>query len=75
MVPQKGKKEERILKKVEKVREEVLDISLASRSVTNRIRSLKPSDEVSISDHCYITCELTDVKLEIKYWRNAIKTA
>ena len=60
---------------MEKVREEVLDISLASRSVTNRIRSLKPSEEVSISDHCHITFELTDVKLEIKYWRNAIKTS
>ena len=55
------------------VLEEVLDISLASGSVTSKIRSWRVSDEISMSDHRLITFELTDVKPEIKLWRNPRK--
>ena len=56
------------------VREEVLDISFASGSVTSKIRSWRVSEEISMSDHCHITFELTDVKQEIKLWRNFRET-
>ena len=56
------------------VREEVLDISLASGSVTSKIRSWRVSEEISMSDHCHITFELTDVEQEFKLWRNTRKT-
>ena len=50
--------------------EEVIDISFASGNVTSKIRSWRVSDEISMSDHGHITFELTDVKPEIKLWRN-----
>ena len=56
------------------VREEVLDISLASGRVETKVRSWKVSEEVSMSDHRHITFELTDVKPEIRLWRNPRKT-
>ena len=48
------------------VREEVIDISLASGGVASRIGSWRVSDEISISDHHQIIFELTDVKQKIR---------
>ena len=56
------------------VREEVLNISLASGNATSKIRSWRVSDEISMSDHRHITFELTDVKQESNLWRNPRKT-
>ena len=56
------------------VREDVLDMSLASGSVTSKVRSWRVSDEISMSDNRHTTFELTDVKPEIKLWRNLRKT-
>ena len=56
------------------VREEVLNISLASGRVGTRIRSWRVLEEVSMSDHRHITFELTDVKQKSSLWRNLKKT-
>ena len=56
------------------VREEVLDISLTSGSVTSKIRFWRVLEEISMSNHRHITFELTDVKQEDKLWRNPRKT-
>ena len=56
------------------VREEVLNISLASGRVGTRIRSWRVLEEVSMSDRRHITFELTDVKQESSLWRNLKKT-
>ena len=56
------------------VREEVIDISLASGGAASKIGSWRVSDEISMSDHRQITFELTDVMQEIRLWRNLRKT-
>ena len=56
------------------VREENIDISLASESVTSKIRYWRVSDEISMSNHPQIKFEQTDVKPEFKLWRNPKKT-
>ena len=56
------------------VKEEVLDISLATGRVGTKIRSCKVLEEVFMSDHRHITFELAEVKPERRLWRNPRKT-
>ena len=55
------------------VREEVIDLSMASGGVASKIRS-RILDEISKSDHRNITFELTGFKPEIMLWRNPRET-
>ena len=56
------------------LREEVLDISLASGRVGTRIRSWRVSEEVSMSEVHHINFELTGVKAGSRLWRSPMKT-
>ena len=56
------------------VREEVIDITLATRTVAADLGEWRVSDEISLSDHSYILFEIKEVKREILMVRNQRKT-
>ena len=55
-------------------REEVIDITLASRNMGNAITGWRVSDEVSMSDHNHIVFEIKGRSTESRLYRNLGKT-
>ncbi|XP_043461994.1 uncharacterized protein LOC122498366 [Leptopilina heterotoma] len=57
------------------VRQEVIDITLCSKSIENKLRRWRVSNEPSLSDHSQIVFEVESaVRLEAKWIRNPRKT-